>query len=144
MIGEPMVILTILMIGTNNLTPEEGPGGSAIVNTTRALAQCTTSCLLGYIQFERSNHHYNRLVDQMGGDSFVPAQLAPYMPVSSAPRGAFGGADMYINEFGRQLAVLTTADVFRVLGILPLLIIGYMLLTASRTYPPRILLAGKY
>lgn len=144
MIGEPMVILTILMIGTNNLTPEEGPGGSAIVNTTRAFGECTTSWLLGLVQFYRSSHHYNRLVDHQGGESYVPAQLAPYMPISDAPRGAFGGFDMYMNEFGRQLSVLTTADVYRVLAMLPVAIFLYMMVMATRTYPPRILLAGKY
>ena len=50
-----------------------------------------------------------------------------------------------------KLGLGISRGVFWVLGIilgifliLPLLIIGYMLLTASRTYPPRILLAGKY
>jgi DHA2 family multidrug resistance protein len=69
-IGQPMFVVSLLMIGTNDVRPEEGPFASVLVNTPRALAEATGIWLLGLITRWRGGLHTDRLLDQPARNAF--------------------------------------------------------------------------
>ncbi len=69
-VGQPMVVMSLLMMATNTLTkPEEGPFASALVNVPRGIAEALAAWLLDLITRWRGGLHYNRIVDQLGDGS---------------------------------------------------------------------------
>ncbi|MEL6059438.1 MFS transporter [Methylobacterium sp. DCY52] len=130
-IGQPMVVVSLLMIATNAVQgPAEGPFASALVNTTRSLAAPVGTCIVELIERWRGALHSERLVDQVGQTRFHPQS-----------GDAVGRAEQVARAVQTQASVLTTADTFLILcgfgGALALLVI----LLPVRTYPPRILFA---
>ena len=123
-IGQPMVIMSLLMMSTNTIgNPEEGPFASALINVPRMVAEAAGAWLLNLIMRWRGGLHYNRIVDQLGLDN--------------VRLGSRAGALVQ-----QQATVLTLSDTYLVLGSLPLFAAVLLLLITRRTPPPRILLAG--
>src|SRR5258708_19466715 len=61
-IGQPMVIMPLLMMATNTVaSPAEGPFASALVNTSRAVAEATSPWFLALIDPWRNALHSHRL-----------------------------------------------------------------------------------
>src|ERR1700730_10799535 len=68
-IGQPMVIMPLLMMATNTVTsPAEGPFASALINTLRAVAEVASVWLLALIGRWRNALHSSRIVDEVGQD----------------------------------------------------------------------------
>lgn len=136
-VGQPMVVLPLLMIATNAVKgPEEGPLASALVNTTRSLAVPVGTCILELIERWRGAFHSERLVDQIGQNRFQP------MPApNSLLHGASEQAQRLAHAVEIQASVLTTADTFLVLAAFGVALALLVLLLPVRTYPPRILFA---
>ena len=86
-IGQPLVVMPLLMLSTNSVTkPEEGPFASAVVNVPRAISEATGAWLFDLINRWRGGLHYNRIVDQIGRNSGTPllADLGSPGQVSNA------------------------------------------------------------
>ena len=123
-IGQPMVVLSMLMMSTNTIgKPEEGPFASALINMPRMVAEAAGAWLLNLVVRWRGELHYNRIVDQLGQDD--------------VRLGSRAGALVQ-----QQATVLTLSDAYLVFACLPLLAAVVLLLITKRTPPPRILLAG--
>src|SRR5467141_1899103 len=61
-IGQPMVIMPLLMMVTNSIAgPAEGPFAAALVNTSRAVAEATGAWFLALIDRWRSEEHTSEL-----------------------------------------------------------------------------------
>src|SRR6202166_5277996 len=68
-IGQPMVIMPLLMMSTNTVAgPDEGPFASALINTTRAVAEAASAWFLGLIDRWRNALHSDRIIDEDGQD----------------------------------------------------------------------------
>ena len=149
-IGQPMIILPLLMMATNAIKkPEEGPLASALVNTCRALAEPVGVWLLQLIMRWRGALHYNRIVDQIGQDRFSVIQapaLVPGSPPPLLPNGQPrfpGSLDVLSAAVRQQATVLSLRDAFLVLAALTIGLMIVVLFLPERTYPPRIALARK-
>jgi MFS transporter, DHA2 family, multidrug resistance protein len=149
-IGQPMVIMPLLMMATNTVTnPAEGPFASALVNTPRALAEATAVWLFALIARWRGALHSDRIVDQIGLERWQVIQgygVAPQFPPALLPNGrprTPNSLDALADMVGQQVAILSTSDTFFILGLMTAFLIVVLLVLPVRTIPPRILF-GKH
>src|SRR6201996_1685854 len=144
-IGQPMVIMPLLMMATNTVArPEEGPFASALVNTPRAVAEAAGVWFLALIDRWRGALHSDRIVDQVGQDRWrviqingVLPQYPPPLTPDGQPRvpdalGAFG------HTVEQQVTILSTSDTFLILGTLTVFLMVVVMTLPVRTLPRRI------
>lgn len=140
-VGFALVVMPLLMIATNALKADEGPYGSALVNTPRAVAEGIGLWSLELIARWRGGLHRDRIVDLIGQNRLALGQFG-VLPQTSGV--ASDTALQAINaEIDRQVATLTAIDSFVILGSLALFLLIALALIPTRTYPPRIALAEK-
>ncbi len=147
-IGQPMFIMPLLMMATNTIRdPKDGPFGSAMVNTTRAVAEPAGLWLMQLIMHWRGAFHSDRISDQIGQQRFqviqaqglVPGNLPPLLP-NGDPRvaGALGALQTAVQA---QVTVMSLSDAFVVFAVVTAALMIVVWVLAERTYPPRIALA---
>jgi DHA2 family multidrug resistance protein len=144
-IGQPMVIMPLLMMSTNTVAgPDEGPFASALINTTRGVAEAAGAWFLELISRWRGALHSNRIVDQVGQDRWrviqsngvlrqYPAPLTP----DGRPRVP-GSLEAFGHAVQQQVTILSTSDAFLILGALSVLLMVVVMILPIRAMPPRI------
>jgi DHA2 family multidrug resistance protein len=138
-VGQPMVVLPLLMMATNTVkSPEEGPFASTLINTTRGLAAPIGSCVLEFIERWRGAFHSERLVDQVGQARFQP-MLAPQSLLPDGQHAAKEQAERLGRAVAAQVSVLTTADTFLILAAFAVALGLLVMFLPVRTCPPRVL-----
>ena len=137
-VGFAFVVMPLLMIATNSLKPEDGPFGSALVNTPRAIAEGLGVWVLGLIARWRGGLHENQIVDLIGQNSLFLGQVGP-LPQAGSP-GANEAYRALGAEVQRQVVTLTTIDSYIVMGMLTIFLMIVLALVPVRTPPPRIAL----
>lgn len=140
-VGFAFVVMPILMIATNALTPEDGPYGSALINTPRAVAEGVGVWAIELINRWRGGLYRDRVIDQIGQNRLALEQAGVLPPTAGAIRDPALSA---VNaEITRQITTLTTMDGFIILGSLAVVLLIALAFIPTRTYPPRIQLARK-
>jgi DHA2 family multidrug resistance protein len=140
-VGFALVVMPILMIATNSISPDEGPYGSALVNTPRAVAEGIGVWALQLIARWRGGLHRDRIVDLIGQNRLALEQIGVLPP--GQPRTPDPALVAVNAEVMRQSATLTTIDNYVLLGSLALVLLIVLAFLPTRTYPPRIELAGQ-
>ncbi len=150
-IGEPMIVLPLLMMSTNTIEkPEEGPLASALINTSRGLAEPVGTWLIALIMRWRGGLHTSRILDQSGQGSYsviagpaglIQGNLPPLLP-DGQPRFP-GSLEAFMAEVQIQSRVMSLSDSFAVFGGLVVFLMIVLAVLPVRTYPPRIALAKK-
>ena len=147
-IGQPLVVMPLLMIATNALSPEEGPFGSALVNAPRALAEAMGAGLLTLVMRFRGGLHRTRILETLG-DNRVALEQSGVLPrvlfqPSPGGRGPHASAVSAVNALVTQQSMtLVTIDTYVVMAGLALILLVLQITVPERTYPPRIALAGQ-
>ena len=146
-VGQPLVVMPLLMLTTNAVTRphEEGPFVSAMVNTTRGLAEAVGAWLIALVQRWRGALHSDRLADQAGLDRFrlsqasglVPGGAYPLLP-DGQPRTP-GSLEAFARALEQQAMILTASDTFLVLACIVVALMVVVLALPERTVPPRLL-----
>jgi MFS transporter, DHA2 family, multidrug resistance protein len=147
-IGQPMVIMSLLMMSTNTVaSPTEGPFVSALINTTRGVAEAASAWLLELIGRWRGALHSSRIVDEVGQDRWrviqgngVLPQYRPPLTAGGHPRVP-GGLEAFGDAVKQQVAILSASDTFLILGALTMLLMFVVMTLPIRTMPPRIVFA---
>ena len=149
-IGQPMVVVPLLMMSTNTITsPADGPPASTLVNLMRGLSEPTGVWLLQLIQRWRGSFHYDQIVNQAGENRFTvlqAPQLVPGLAPPLLPNGqpsAPGSLGLFAQAVEAQAMVLTLQDTFLILAAIGIAVIVLLLVLPVRPYPPRIALAKK-
>jgi MFS transporter, DHA2 family, multidrug resistance protein len=147
-IGQPMVIMPLLMMSTNTVAePAEGPFVSALVNTSRAVAEAASAWFLALIDRWRNALHSDRIIDQAGQDRWrvIQAnQVLPQYPPPLTPDGqprAPNSLEAFGHAVQQQVIILSMSDTFLILGALTLFLMVVVMTLPVRTVPPRIHLA---
>ena len=124
-VGQPMVVVPLLMLATGVIHPLEGPFASAMVNSLRGLASVLASVALENFLTAREHFHSNVLLDQLGNQR---ALLAPMADASTAALAA---------RVHRQALVLTYSDAY--LGVLAVIAVLALVLVVlpKRALPPQ-------
>ena len=140
-VGFAFVVMPLLLIATNAIKPDEGPYGSALVNTPRAVAEGVGVWAIELITRLRGGLHRERILDLIGQNRLQLEQLG-LLPTgaSRVPDPALTAANA---EVMRQTAVLTTIDSYAILGSVAVVLMIALAFLPTRTYPPRIELAGQ-
>ncbi|HKT26859.1 MFS transporter [Dyella sp.] len=113
-LGLPMTIIPLLFLATSVVQPPEGPYVSGIVNLFRALSATLGGAVIGQLSVVRNRFHTEMLLDQAGN-------LAARLPSDDARWASIA------SNVAQQAGVLSTADVYRVFGLLALLLIPVVL-----------------
>src|ERR1700709_950736 len=80
-VGQPMVIMPLLMLVTNDVaSPAEGPFVSALVNTSRAIAEAAGAWFVALIFRWRGALHSDRITDEVGQDRWRVIQGNGVLP----------------------------------------------------------------
>jgi DHA2 family multidrug resistance protein len=147
-IGQPMVVMPLLMMATNTVAgPSEGPFASALVNTSRAVAEAASAWFLELIDRWRNALHSDRIIDQLGQDRWRVIQsngVLPQYPPPLTPDGQPrmpNGLEAFSHAVEQQVAILSTSDTFLILGALTVFLMVVVVTLPVRTVPPRILFA---
>src|SRR3982075_2950264 len=147
-VGQPMVIMPLLMMATNTVaSPAEGPFASALVNTSRGLAEAASAWFLALIDRWRNALHSDRIIDEAGHDRWRVIQSNGVLPQYPPPLTPDGqprlpnslAAFRYARE--QQVTILSTSDTFLILGALTVFLMVVVMTLPVRTIPPRILFA---
>jgi len=129
--------------------PEEAPFASALLNFARALGDAGSTWFLELVTRWRGDLHSDRLVDQVGQNWFRTIEAHSLLPRDPAPLlpdgqpSATGSLQQFAHMIEGQVSVMTTADIFLLMAALCGVYVLVTLVLPVRTYPPRILLAGR-
>ena len=144
-VGQPMVIMPLLMKATNTVaSPADGPFTSALLNTSRGIAEAVTAWFLGLIDRWRNALHSDRIVDEAGqdrwrviqGNGVLPQYPPPLMP-DGQPRVP-NSLENFSRVVEQQVTILTTSDTFLILGALAVFLMVVVMVLPVRAMPPRI------
>jgi DHA2 family multidrug resistance protein len=149
-VGQPMVVMPLLMMATNTVTsPADGPFASALVNTSRAIAEATGAWFLGLIGRWRNALHSDRIIDEAGQDRWRVIQsngVLPQYPPPLLPDGqprVPNSLGSFSHAVEQQAMILSTSDTFLILGALTVFLMVVVMTLPVRTVPPRILFAKR-
>lgn len=124
-VGQPMVVVPLLMLATGVIHPMEGPFASAMVNSMRGLASVLASVALENFITAREHFHSNVLLDQLGNSRSL---LAPLLDSDTAQLAA---------RVHRQALVLTYADAYLGVLVIIALLALVLLVLPKRALPPQ-------
>jgi DHA2 family multidrug resistance protein len=146
-VGQPLVVMSLLLMATNALKPADAPYASATVNTSRALSEAVGAWLLMLIARLRGGLHQNRLLDEIG-QKHVALLQTTHLPAGTvrslgSGAGASGPVQGLLGAVRLEVATLVTIDTFAALGCLVIFLLILVIVLPQRTYPPRIALAQK-
>jgi len=125
-VAQPLVIMSILMGVTTGLPPTEGPFASAMFNTLKTFSAAIAAGLIEGIGTAREHFHSSMLVDQLGNRALMTSQ-------SLDTPTALGQLAHRIHE---QAVVLATADLYRVMACIAVILLLLVLVLPVRIYPP--------
>lgn len=108
-VGQPLAIISMLFLITNVVQPAEGPFVSGLVNMLRGLGSMLGVALVGRIDLMRDHFHSTMLTDRLG-------LLADQLPAQT-------DMSAVASAIGLQVTALTTADLYRIMGCLALMIV---------------------
>ncbi|CAM3937778.1 MFS transporter [Bordetella tumulicola] len=113
-IGQPLAMVAMLFLIVSVIQPIEGPFLAGLVNIVRVISTIFAGAVIGQLNVVRTRFHYETLRDQAGN-----------------AMGRWGGFDIPSHELveliTRQASVLAAADVYRVIGLMVLLLIPVVL-----------------
>ncbi|MED5544322.1 MAG: MFS transporter [Pseudomonadota bacterium] len=145
-LGQAFVVVSLLMMGTNAVVPQEGPQVSPLINMPRAVAQALGTCLLELVAHFRGELHGTRLIERAGSHAFAlirgPAldpRHAPPLAADGSPRSA-EALGAFHEAIVRQQAVMVASDQYLFLAGLAGFVLLVLILLPVRTYPPHIAL----
>ncbi|CAG9192708.1 DHA2 family multidrug resistance protein [Paraburkholderia tropica] len=148
--GQACVVLSLLMMATNALVPQEGPFASSLVNMPRGLSEVIGACLLTLMARFRGQLHATRLLESAGTHRFSTVQATGGLDPQHLPpllaNGAQRGADSlagFAHAIDVQRAVMVVSDDYLLLAGVATLIFVVLLVLPERTWPPRIALLKK-
>ncbi|MFM0525760.1 MFS transporter [Paraburkholderia strydomiana] len=125
--AQPMVILSILMGVTGGLAPTDGPFASAMFNTVKVFAGVAATSLIEGLGTARQHFHSSMLVDRLGNSALITAQSV------GEDHGLLAALAHRIHE---QSVVLTSADLYRVMGCIAIALLLLVPVLPTRIYPP--------
>ena len=143
-VGQPLVILSLLLMATNTLNPEAAPFAAATINTARALSEAVGFWLITLIARLRGGLHQSRILDNIGQNR-IALQQQGLLPTGTPEPGGQGATAHALQALyavvQREVAVLVTIDTFVVFSGLVVFMLIVLAILPERTYPPKVLLA---
>ena len=125
-IGQPLVVVPLLMNATSVIQPVEGPFASSMVNTLRGLSSVMAASALENFVTHREHFHSNVLLDG------VASRVQSLDPMQTAQ-----ATSVLARQVREQAYVLSFSDAFlAVLAVISVLLV-ILLTLPKRAYPPQ-------
>lgn len=135
MLGEPMVVVSLLMSSTSVVHPTEGPMAAAWFNTVKAFSAVLGASLMSFLLRQRSETHMTLLADQLGRHSQgLSLTLQRLRENGLHPPSAL--LSMLSHQLAEQALVMAATDIYRIMALLALVMILGIPLIATRITPP--------
>lgn len=125
-LAQPMLIMGILMGVTTGLPPTEGPFASAMFNSLKTFSAAAATGLIESLGTAREHFHSTVLVDQLGNHALIASQSID----------AAHGLDELAHRLHEQAVVLTSADLYRVMAGVAIVLLLIVPVLPVRIYPP--------
>ncbi|WP_158905839.1 MFS transporter [Burkholderia sp. L27(2015)] len=125
-LGQPMLIMGILMGVTTGLPPTEGPFASAMFNTVKTFATAGATGLIQGVGTAREHFHSSMLVDQLGNRALLTGE-------SINATHSLGELAHRVHE---QAVVLTSADLYLMMAGIAIAFLLVIPVLPVRIYPP--------
>lgn len=125
-VGQPMVVVPLLMNATGVIAPMEGPFASAMVNALRGLAAVVAGSAVENFLTQREHFHSNVLVNAVGSRWHT---LSPLVTEGSVAELA--------ERIRSQAFVLSFSDAFVAMLLVIALLFVILLAIPKRAYPPQ-------
>ena len=140
-VGQALVVVSLLMLATGVVAPAEGPYAAATINVTRALAAPIGTGVLDWFLRARGDVHSHALLDRIGAHRYELAQSTALTGHDATPLSAQGGTAQALSQFANhiqsQAQTLALADGWQLmLGLAGLLLVTCVI--TERVYPPRL------
>ncbi|MGO7133514.1 MFS transporter [Rhizobium leguminosarum] len=113
-IGQPMAVVSMLFLATSVVHPTEGPYIAGLVNTLRAISTLIGGAIISRLLEVREHFHSYLMVDRFGDIG----QSLPNVQDLTSLNAAMSA----------QVVALATADIYRVLGTLALVLVPLALM----------------
>lgn len=148
-LGQACIVLSLLMMATNTVAPENGVFASSMVNMPRAVSEALGACVLDLMQRFRGQLHTTRLLEQSGAHRFQVLQ-GPIVDPRHPPPLLADGAQRVANSLSTfhssivaQRTVMVISDDYLLMAGFAAVVFMVLLVLPVRTYPPRIALMKK-
>ena len=141
-LGQPMVVIPVLMLATMSLGPADGPFISGMVNMLKGMANAFAAAIFEILLRRREQYHSTMLLDRAGNNATALSGMGD--PIhgaisNSSPDGdhvARNTLQIFHTYLHEQSITLALVDIYFVVMCL---CIAYVALTAvlpKRVYPP--------
>ncbi|GLO05676.1 MFS transporter [Pseudomonas putida] len=126
MVGQPMVVVPLLMNATGVIQPMEGPFASSMVNTMRGLFSVIGATVLENLVTHREHFHSNTIVDSIGSRSLLMDNSTSWSELHQLSE-----------RIREQAFVLSYSDAFLALVFIIATLLVTLLVLPQRAYPPQ-------
>lgn len=113
-VGQPLAMVSMLFLIVSVVQPMEGPYLAGLINIVRVMSTILAGAFTGQLNVVRTRFHYETLRDQAGN------LTASWAGFDASPASL-------TEQIIRQSSVLAVADVYRVIGLVALLMIPLVL-----------------
>ncbi|MCX8960499.1 MFS transporter [Erwinia psidii] len=145
-LGQPMLILPVLMSATSVVHPPEGPYASAMFNTVRGFASVAAGSLIENMLTHREKFHSYSIFDRLGNQPWLmtadtttsAGSLKPLLPDGSV--SSVGNLSQFATLVKHQALILSISDAYFIIAGFILLLVLFTLWLPTRVYPPQTLI----
>ena len=141
-LGQPMVVIPVLMLATMSLGPADGPFISGMVNMLKGMANALAAAIFEILLRRREQYHSTMLLDRAGNNATAlsgmgnPIHAAISNSSPDSDHVARNTLEIFHTYLHEQSITLALVDIYFVVMCL---CIAYVALTAvlpKRVYPP--------
>jgi len=141
-LGQPMVVIPVLMLATMSLGPADGPFISGMVNMLKGMANAFAAAIFEILLRRREQYHSTMLLDRTGNNATALSGMGD--PIhgaisNSSPYGdhvARNTLQIFHTYLHEQSLTLALVDIYFVVMCLCLAYVALTAVLPKRVYPP--------
>ncbi|MFT8952069.1 MAG: MFS transporter [Gluconobacter sp.] len=141
-VGQPMVVIPVLMLATMSLGPADGPFISGMVNMLKGMANAVAAALFAVLLRRREQYHSNMLLDRSGNNATALAGMGN--PIENAIQNTSpdtahvsrNALEIFHDYLHEQSVVLALADIYLVVAVVCAVYVVLNFILPKRVYPP--------
>ncbi|MEJ5141274.1 MFS transporter [Gluconobacter albidus] len=141
-LGQPMVVIPVLMLATMSLGPADGPFISGMVNMLKGMANAFAAAIFEILLRRREQYHSTMLLDRAGNNATALSGMGD--PIhgaisNSSPDGdhvARNTLQIFHTYLHEQSITLALVDIYFVVMCLCLAYVALTAMLPKRVYPP--------
>ena len=141
-VGQPMVVIPVLMLATMSLGPADGPFISGMVNMLKGMANAVAAALFAVLLRRREQYHSNMLLDRSGNNATALAGMGN--PIGNAIQNTSpdtahvsrNALEIFHDYLHEQSVVLALADIYLVVAVVCAVYVVLNFILPKRVYPP--------